>query len=417
MFKHFILSTLAIIMACFCGACTDAELCYDIEHPHRANVKFTFNWEKYETNASQIPDSMFIIADRVFNSWKCGLKVDPETGQGRYLINGPNTNISNEESAETEEGTEIGDVAEDTEASNQTSDFKLRTGTFKLITFNMDDTELDYSNVYTYMADEKNQIKLQDLYVTYRSYSKKDPNLRKPTNYWVDYNQYSEYIQTEMPAVHFDTLESLEILARQNMECRFNPQPLTQDIEVIFRIHKKDGVPFVIDSVIAEMSGIPHKINLSNGYVDITKTYKMMFKLELEDEDGNPIIEDNTERDLLTCRKHINVTGLVSSNSSEMTIGPGIMQVLIFATATSNSNGTEITISKKIQGKINLCNTINKAELIELTEDGQHARRSKLRGVLEIADELKIDGKNIIETEGDNKIDRWTSCEGIIVDI
>ena len=400
MFRHFILSTLAIIMACFCGACTDAELCYDIEHPHNGNARFAFNWSAENSQGKNIPDSMFVIADRIFNSWKCGLKTDSKTGEGRYLINGPEA---------TEE--------ENSGAEEVTNDFSLRTGTYKMVTFNMDDTELDYSDVYTYMSDSKNEFKLQDIYVKYKSYHKNDPALRKPTEVWMDYNPYSQYIQAEMPAVFFDTIESAEIIYDKDIVCQFTPKPLTQDIEIIFRIQKLGAIPFVVDSVIAEMSGIPHQVNLSNGYIDITKTYKMMFKLDMEDLNGTPFEEDNTTRKQLVCRKSINVTGIVGSNSASMTNGPGIMQVLIFATAIDNSTGTEFKAKKKIQGKINLCNTINGANLIEYTEDGQHARRRTSKGTLNITTPLRIDGKTITEEEEDNSIDQWKTCSGIIVDI
>jgi hypothetical protein len=343
---------------------------------------------------------MFVIADRIFNSWKCGLKTDSKTGEVRYLINGPEA---------TEE--------ENSGAEEVTNDFSLRTGTYKMVAFNMDDTELDYSDVYTYMSDSKNEFKLQDIYVKYKSYHKNDPALRKPTEVWMDYNPYSQYIQAEMPAVFFDTIESAEIIYDKDIVCQFTPKPLTQDIEITFRIQKLGAIPFVVDSVIAEMSGIPHQVNLSNGYIDITKTYKMMFKLGMEDLNGTPFEEDNTTRKQLVCRKSINVTGIVGSNSASMTNGPGIMQVLIFATAIDNSTGTEFKAKKKIQGKINLCNTINGANLIEYTEDGQHARRRTSKGTLNITTPLRIDGKTITEEEEDNSIDQWKTCSGIIVDI
>ena len=402
MYKHLILSLCFIITACLCGACTDAELCYDIEHPHKGNARFAFNWSTGNSQGNNVPDSMFVIADRIFNSWKCGLKADSKTGEGRYLINEPETKVEGESDNATAEATK---------------DFRLRTGTYKMVTFNMDDTELDYSDVYTYMNDRKNEFKLQDIYVKYKSYHKNDPALRKPTEVWVDYNPYSQYIQAEMPAVFFDTLESVGVIHNKDILCSFTPEPLTQDIEISFRIQKLGTTPFIVDSVIAEMSGIPHKVNLSNGYIDITKTYKMMFKLNMEDTNGTPFEDDNTARKQLVCRKSINVTTIVGSNSGSMTSGPGIMQVLIFATAIDNSTGTEFKVKKKIQGKINLCNTINAANLIEHTDDGQHARRRGSKGKLQIGTPLRIDGKTITEEEEDNSIDQWKTCSGIIVDI
>lgn len=419
--------SLLIISAITTASCSDADLCYDVEHPHRTGLKVMFNWDETTTP----PDSMFIIADRVFNSWKCGLKVDTETGYGKYLFNGPKENTpdtpSNTPSDNTENSDESNnpDGANSTPAKNSTEvqkevkEFKILSGDYKFLAFNMDDTELDYSEVFNYMADTKNQIKLQDIYVSYKSYQKNDPALRRPTDDWVDYNPYAQYIQADMPAVFFDTIESKKIVYKQPAECAFSPKPLTQDIDIIFKIQKEGGVKLAVDSVIAEIAGIPHKINLSNGFVDITKTYKMLFKMNMENGSGNPIEEDNYTNKQIVCKKNINVTCIVRSSSSEMTVGPGILQVMIFVTATTNSNDTggEYKFKKKIQGRINLCNTIDEAGLIEITDDGTHARRSKAHGTLNIKDILKIDGRNIIENQNENKIDRWVNTSDIIVDI
>ncbi len=427
MFKHFILSLSVIIIVCFCGACTDADLCYDVEHPHRTGLKVTFSWDETAT----APDSMFIIADRVFNSWKCGFKVDTETGHGEYLFNGPKENVPAPPSdSDTPPDAPTDDTSNSDEANsaptinttenhNEVKEFKILSGDYKFLAFNMDDTELDYSEVFNYMADTKNQIKLQDIYVSYKSYQKNDPALRRPTDDWVDYNPYAQYIQADMPAVYFDTIESKKIIYKQPAECAFSPKPLTQDIDIIFKIQKEGGVKLAVDSVIAEIAGIPHKINLSNGFVDITKTYKMLFKMNMENGSGNPIEEDNYTNKQIVCKKNINVTSIVRSSSSEMTVGPGILQVMIFVTATTNSNDTggEYKFKKKIQGRINLCNTIDEAGLIEITDDGTHARRSKAHGTLNIKDLLKIDGRNIIENQNENKIDRWVNTSDIIVDI
>lgn len=423
--------SLLIVSAITTVSCTDADLCYDVEHPHRTGLKVMFSWDATTTP----PDSMFIIADRVFNSWKCGFKVDTKTGHGEYLFNGPKENVpappsdtttdspaddtSDSDEQNNSDEANSAPTINTTESHNEVKEFKILSGDYKFLAFNMDDTELDYSEVFNYMVDTKNQIKLQDIYVSYKSYQKNDPALRRPTDDWVDYNPYAQYIQADMPAVYFDTIESKKIIYKQPAECAFKPKPLTQDIDIIFKIQKEGGVKLAVDSVIAEIAGIPHKINLSNGFVDITKTYKMLFKMDMESTDGKPIEEDNATNKQIVCKKNINVTSVVKSSSEDMTVGPGILQVMIFVTATTKNNdtGEEYEFKKKIQGKINLCNTIDEAGLIEITDDGTHARRSKAHGTLNIKDLLKIDGRSIVENTEENKIDRWINSSNIIVDI
>ena len=441
------------------SSCTDSDLCYDIEHPHTGNVKFAFNWSKEYAAHEGHPDSMLIIADRVINAWKCAVEVHSEDGSGIYIYNAPVSEKEDEGNNEsegeggdssndtgsteggngstdgedeagssdgnsegtksgTENGTE-GSEAENTkqEEKEDHEEFKLRTGQYKLLAFNMGNSEFDYSDVYRYLDDKKNQVKLQDIYISYKSYLKNDPALRKPTEHWIDYNPYAEYIHADMLPVFYDSIESLEITTNSHVVCKFTPKPLTQNINIVFRINKEGTINFVIDSVVAEVSGIPHKINLANGYVDITKTHKMMFKMRMEDGNGRAVTKDDTRNRTIVCKKSIDVTALIGSESTTMSVGPGIMQVMVFATAIDNTGGSEIKLAKKIQGKINLCNTINNAGLIEYTDDGLHARRAKMKGTLNIVDAVRIDGRTIVETEGDNSIDRWKNCTGIIVDI
>lgn len=456
--NYLVVAIVLIISTTF--SCTDSELCYDIEHPHTGNVKFAFNWSNEYAAKEGHPDSMIVIADRVINAWKCAVEVHSEDGSGIYLYNAPASKKEDEGNNEgeggdtsndtgsaeggndttagegeagsaddnaegtksgTENGAEGGEGAE-AEGTEQKKDedyeeFKLRTGQFKLLAFNMGNSEFDYSDVYRYLDDKKNQVKLQDIYISYKSYKKNDPALHKPTEHWIDHNPYAEYIHADMLPVFYDSIESQEITTNNHVVCTFTPKPLTQNINFVFRINKEGGINFVIDSVIAEISGIPHKINLSNGYVDITKTHKMMFKMRMEDGNGRLVTKDDTRNRIIVCKKSIDVTALIGSESTTMSVGPGIMQVLVFATAIDNTGGTEAKLSKKIQGKINLCNTINNAGLMEYTDDGLHARRAKMKATINIQDAIRIDGRTIVETKGDNSIDRWQNCTGIIVDI
>ena len=57
--------------------------CYEADHPHRTSVKFDFDWSGAYPNTK--PDSMFVLANRVINHWKCALAVSTTTLKGQYI--------------------------------------------------------------------------------------------------------------------------------------------------------------------------------------------------------------------------------------------------------------------------------------------------------------------------------------------
>ena len=56
----------------------------------------------------------------------------------------------------------------------------------------------------------------------------------------------------------------------------FTPEPLTQDVSFVFHIEKTADV--VVDSLTAEISGIPSTMELTTGLILAQKTYKLLFR-------------------------------------------------------------------------------------------------------------------------------------------
>ena len=164
---------------------------------------------------------------------------------------------------------------------------------------------------------------------------------------------------------------------------------------------------------------MPKSLNPANGYIDITRTAKMMFDMEFVDEQGNKV-EDSYDSTTLRCHANINVTSIVQSKSSSEKTGVGIMQLVLHTHALTPDDPTAADgkRSKRMQGKINLFNTLEAADLIEIVEEGKRARRRSEHGVLDIKSPLLIDGMKILESPTDDGgIDRWIPCESFIVDI
>ena len=456
--KMYLLFFLMLFM--LAGACTEVDLYDDPDYARRTEVSYSYDWvtnAPEDEYAHQVPDSMLVIAKRIVGSWKCAMVVNSNDSKGFYLWNAPNREVPDpvfddeEEEPIPVDGGEI-DVEPETltdsvaglgygrfggtRAENDsvpdttpepeptpepvvdpkpgvdiaTSVFEIIPGLYKFITFNLDTTEFIYQDINAYLKVEENKSTLQELCMEYKRYAYGDPYLRGTVNFWKDYNLYGDgknYIQPDITPIYYDSIANERVIRDIRSDLQFEPGPLTQNIDIHFKIRKKvDVVPFIIDSVYADISGIPYRVNLSNDFIDIKQTCKMMFQNYLEDANGNRIndTETNTE---LHCHGNIDVLSVVNAHDSTTLKGPGIMQVMIFVRGYH-----------AIRGKINLYHCIRRANLIDDMGDGLWARKRKNHGVLDIDSDMIIDERLIISDEGDGGIDRWIPMgdEDIVID-
>lgn len=432
----------------FTVSCTEVDLCLQGEHPHRASVMYKFNWSGYDYQ----PDSMLVLANRVINMWKGSMAVNSLDGKGRYLFNAPvaedvpevtqdkNNSIDETLTDNPADSTETGTIdnnpssedplADDSSTGNDdeartsaesevympVSVFQIPAGDYKFIAFNRNVSELNYSRLDDYYNDP--EMSLHGISVSYNILSRENPNLRQLLKDWTDWNPYAGYIQPGSEAIFYDTIAVRKLRSNQQYNITFSPKPLTQHIRVIFDIEKVGAeVPFTIDSVFAEISGVPLSVDLSTGCIDIRKTGKMMYRTDMYTANGKPLLQDTESNNKIKCQKDINVPGIVRSDDNRVLRGPGIMQVYIMASTKDPKR------RKKFQGVINLHATLTEADLIHYTPDMQYAVPWGNNKVLyvHLKTPLRIDGKNILENPDDGSgLDVWREVEAgeeIVVDI
>lgn len=404
---------------------TDVDLCYESSHPHRAEVEFTYTWDEGVLR----PDSMCVLANRIIGQWKSSMVVGTNTTPviGYYFSTDiiPENYISDEFREYLDSATIANLLYGGFDFP--VSKFIVRNGEYKFITFNMDTTAFAYDKLMDYMLSPANEgRRLQDLNMEYKTYSKENNKgaLRSLIASWTDYNPYADYIQPEMNPIYFDTTQVVRVETDVVAKVSFHPQPLTQNIDIYFNI-KKDvsGVPFVIDSVRAEVSGIPKSINLSNGYLDIEHTAKMMFRMDMcapFNLTAVPPFEIKKEADQLTkqavgCHANIDVTGVVRNASDYVYSGPGIVQVMIWTHAKDPQTG--LISRKKMQGKINIYKTLGKSDLLKEAPDGKHMIRKSKHGNIVIQANIEIDGSKIKRSDNTSVLDNWIPCDQVDVDI
>lgn len=437
----------AALSAMGMASCTvDVDLCSDPIHPHSAEVAYSFDFGGVEG----APDTMIVVANRVVNRRISAMNVSTATGSGRFIVGelpvvpvapgqgdgegetpggdgeevtpggGEDTPDGGEATPGGEEETPGGEgetpsEGGDAPGSEELSEFRLPVGTYRFLTFNMDSTEYIYTDVEKFLAGS-DSVAMGDLYIEYRSYPKNDPDLRGTIPDWQDYNPYAGYIQPDLRPL-FVATAGADLAHGQRRQCRFAPRVTSQLVDVYFDITKYEGgTPFIVDSVVAEISGLPYRVNLVNGNLDIRRTNKMMFRMGLVDAGGNPQ-PDTYAATSATCHASISVPGIVPGSSTDVNTGPGMMQVMIFM-HNENPDDPSEPLHKMVQGKINLFNTLREARLTDYTDDMRFVRRTCDHGELDINAPLIIDGDAIQESpDNDGGLDAWRACDDIVVDI
>ena len=407
--------------------CTDAELCYEQEHPHRGYVQFSFD---FGDTGLEKADSMQVICNRVVGLWKTAVAVSSTTGEGHFVEH-PSALVPSTE---------------------KMTQFPLPIGTYKFVAINHDTSELDYSVVNTYLEDETGMV-LQEVDMLYKTYLLGDDDYRGLRPGWEDNNNYgAKYMQPDVMPLYFDTITPTLIADKQLVQCHFKPKALTENIDVYLTIKKKAVEnPFTIDSVQAEMAGIPISMNLSTGYMDITKTAKLPFRMEryvdgvkLEpqyDSEGKMINSgDAPENTELLCHGNIDCPGIIYNADPEALDGPGIMQLAIYLTIESklpiykrDENGYIVyddqgnmviegynikKTAKMIQGKINLHYTVKEADLLKYLDGGRYVIKNKDHAELHVNADVELNADEIMSADKEG-FDQWVNggSKDIEVDI
>ena len=427
-------------------SCAEVEIC-ERDHPHQGDVNFTYTWNKPEDK----PNRMGVLCYRVVGQWKQVAEVNtddltlrligettitpenrpnenPDEGDntGGDNTGGDNTGVT--EPNEPNEPTEPTEPTDPTEPGTGTTPppftptVKIPRGYYKFATFPLDNPSIDYSELEQFMKNDAKDYPLQNVGLSYKVYDIKDPKLNKPLA-WQDFNPYAKYIQPDVEPLYYDSTVVQRVRADRQTTFEFKPKILSQNIDINFNIVKNtDEVEFKVTEVWAEISGVPTYIKMNTGYLDITKTSKMLFKTDIKpnnpDDNGN----DTNENKRIACHGNINVTGVVNVQRAygetledvcKKIYGPGIMQVVIYTEVYNPKTGQ--TFPQKWQGIINLYNTLNKAKLMTTTSDNKYVYRNGEHGTINISAEILLDGKTVGNIDkGGDALDRWIQTDSDI---
>lgn len=374
--KLIIQTIFAGILACALTGCrdtTDVRLCYESVHPHSSSTTFSF-----QSETTGLPDTMIILGQRIIHATKYAIRCATANGTGRFLYPAP---------AENEPDT--------------TRRFPLLQGEYKFLTLNADTSAYDFSRFDSVASSSDKSWGFSTLALHYKAYSSGSAEVRRILPAWKDLNDYTEYVVSGGASVYADSTNVYSIMQGSDNHVTFHPAPITQSITLKFNIEKQntEGVTFKIDSVVADLSGIPASIDIFSRRMSVGKTYKMLIPIRLTPADSyanTALVGDGS----------FSALGVMHSNSDQIFTGPGILQVVVFTTVTDHGQTTH----RRIQGKINLMYTLNESKLLEYDMEGKYVWQTAKEGVINIVNPLRIDAQDILSsTSGDWGIDKWIS--------
>ena len=391
----------ALPLLCAMASCTEVDLC-QAEHPHRSFMDFRFHWkEEYQGNR---PDSMGVIAVRPVNILRYEFRITAEESHNNGILMQPETERQ---------------PSADTLAPAGTHNLWVRSGEYNFATFGWDEGELvDATDIVDAQGDAATLGSgLTPLYLTYRHYPVDDPKVARAYGEWKDYNAYSDFISSEGVPVCYARVDHVSVpLAQEGtgqVVVDFTPEPLTQDVSFVFHIEKKADV--VVDSLTAEISGIPSTMELTTGLILAQKTYKLLFRPTYA---ALPSAADSASAEALRCEASVNIPGIVRSHTEDMVTGPGILQIAIYTHYDYEEEGTQRKAAKVFHAGINLYHTLKERKSLQWDEEENGYRQASRSITVEIGSPLNIDKDGILNGGSTSTgLDQWIPGETFEIEV
>ena len=433
-------------------ACAEVKLCDTTEedHPHVTWLSLSYNLANMNDGATlNRVDSMVVIAYRVVGQWRTLLKTNIE-GRGNFIsatsLTTTNTtdtvsNTTTDQEAvkaltddTTDSGTAVVRPQPGVPTANDTTAFCIKPGDYRFYSISYDTTEVDYRNFFEYMVNvgETAHTRPADLYAVYKQHEPNSPLLREKLIDWDDYNAYANYIQPDIAPVYFGKTEvmTMEKDAKNPIRVDITPANELQQVDVNFSIAKDVSTSlFVVDSVWMDISGIPYRISIETGHLDISYTSKAMKKMTITNSSGSE--GDKWDNTLLKCTATLYTNGIVQPYDSEdgkgdakdRIFGPGMLQAIIFTHSNEQIGTTGKLKGKRFQCMVNLYDALTASPSIISSDDGTYYSHYSKHCIINIDKAIGIDGKHITSSaDNEGGVVNWqewqrTSESDLIIEI
>lgn len=372
--KNTLLYIIGVSLLCISCNTTTIDICSD-EMPHRTDVKMFFDFG----NVTDKPDSMTVFAVRNLNFLRYTYRL---TAKGETTSPATGKLVYPDEMREHIEG-------------GNNDYVRLHAGDYEMVAFSGGE-DFYYDNLEAIMQAGAENV--DSLWITHVSYpnTKSHPKMAADVN-WVSHNIYTDFILCGDRLPTFVSRQNLNVPLHNHtpLTATFNTSNMSQKVTIQFTIDKDPGV--IIDGIVAEISGIAHRIYLMTGQVDVSRTFKTLF---------HPQVLPASHQNLtsVTVSGDVYVNGLVHSANPAYTTGPGVMWVNVYA-HTIDDDGNKV--SKPITACINLYNLLKEHPSLRLNEHGEAVQTTNTLLLKIPAPALLNIEKKTLTSKGANGVDPW----------
>ncbi len=441
--RNIIMALMALLLF---SACAEVQLCDTAEedHPHTTSLSLSYNLANMNNRDALSVDSMVVIAYRVVGQWRTLLKTDLK-GRGNFITSNSLLDSDTQETTTTDAQSiakltadDAEDVTTSPEAAtpeattkpqpgvptpNDTTAFCMKPGDYRFYSISYDTTEVDYSNVFQYMVNvgEAANERPADLYAVYRQHRPTSQLLHRKLYNWDDYNAYANYIQPDIAPVYFGKTDvvTLERDAKTPIKVDITAANELQEVVINFSIAKDLSTTFfTVDSVWIDISGIPYRISVETGHLDITATSKVMMKATVTNAAGTE--GDTMDNTSLTCKATLHTNGIVRPYDSEegkgdarqRVFGPGLLQAIIFTHSNETIGTTGTKKGKRFQYMVNLYDALTASPSIIISDDGTYYSHYSKQCIINITTPMSLNGKHIVNSADNEGVVNWQEWQG-----
>lgn len=355
-------------------ACTEVDLCHG-DHPHRSDLRVYFDFG----NAESVPDSMVVFAVRNLNLLRYtfllnsdGRMSTPATGHLIFPDELREQAYTWVDSLDADSNIVRTDTLPDSppyrvKKFTGNDSIRLHPGDYELVAFSSVN-DVYYDNLEEVMNSDAQNV--DSLWVTHVSYHSTNdhPSLKRDSS-WVSHNLYSDFILNGDRMTTYAAQETVTLPIEEQhhfTDVIMHADNLSQHVTLEFCIEKDDSV--IVDSVVAELSGIPYRYYLMTGMVDVERTFKTIYH-------PNVIPANNLKSENVTVRGDLYVNGIVHSSDPAFTTGPGILWVNVYIRVYAQ-NGKDF-VSHPIIACINLYNLLKDNPSLRLNDLGEPHQTTK----------------------------------------
>lgn len=349
--KHrYILHSIGVVLLCLNAACSQVTINEQVAQSPYAGLTFKYVW------GEDVPDeqkNMLLIMNRVQYTQHYietlgadGLPVVAEQPVTAWVWGARNGEADGGSTTDEGSGQEEGDNTEggqtpenpgDAETGEESQDglfvdgvYQVKAGEYIFCTLSTLQEGMEIPGLTDFEASTAvsyNELKfsLPDRDIkTLKELKQEDGTYLQ----WVDLNPGYPYVENLLP-VYYEVKKNVTINSGTTLELSFSPQRLTQHFVIPFQLMVEEGV--TITRAIAEISGVVKECSLSNGTfsldADGKNTGRIVFLPQLVSNDQNVWKYEGS----------FDVFGLVPSISDAYSVGPGILQLVIYAEAEGKS--------------------------------------------------------------------------------